>query len=135
MKTVKIHKICYNWSAPNMQSNMLVLYQLVIFLNWYIYIYIYIYICAYLSQNRWFVFIFSFRLVWGSERRVFVTARRRKWTNKEHGKKNRLEIMNSTCHLYLSSKLVIFKKFWMCLVIPQTLGEGRLLEFTQIKNK
>ena len=132
MKTVKIHKnllqlICTKHAKQYARALSIGnLSQL---------IYIYIYFCAYLSQNRWFVFIFSFRLVWGSERRVFVTARRRKWTNKEHGKKNRLEIVNSTCHLYLSSKLVIFKKFWMCLVIPQTLGEGRLLEFTQIKNK
>ena len=40
-----------------------------------------------LSQNTWFAYIFSFGLVWASERSIYVMARRRKWTNREHGKK------------------------------------------------
>ena len=128
MKTVKIHKICYNWSAPNMQSNMLVPYQFVIFLNWFILIFLKIRGLCLSFLLDWFELQREEFMLWHEEEseQIENTEKKiiwREWTN------------GSTCHLYLSSKLVIFKKFWMCLVIPQTLGEGRLLEFTQIKNK
>ena len=53
-----------------MQSNMLVLYQLVIFLNWYIYIYIYIFVLIFLKIGG---LCLSFLLDWfGVQREEFL---------------------------------------------------------------